>query len=69
MNVLMYGSERKIWKEKERSRIRVAQKGMKRIDKVLNVRIRELCGATKGLMKAFSDGSAIWREWRMTGLL
>ena len=24
---------------------------------------------TKGLMKGFSEGSAIWREWRMTGSL
>ena len=23
----------------------------------------------KKLMKVFSDGSAMWREWRMTGLL
>ena len=23
----------------------------------------------KGLMKVFSDGSGMWRDWRMTGLL
>ena len=23
----------------------------------------------KGLMKVFSNGSAMWREWRMIGLL
>ena len=52
--VLIYGSETMLWKEKERSRIRAAQMdslrgllGIRRMDKVPNERIRELCGVTK----------------------
>ena len=59
----MYGSETMLWKEKERSRIRFVQMdslrgflGIRRMDKVLNARISELCEVTKGLMKVFSDG-------------
>ena len=51
--VLMYTIETMIWKEKERSRIRAVQ----------------MCRVTKGLMKVFSGGSAMWREWRMIGFL
>ena len=43
--------------------------GIRRMDKVSNERIRELGGVTKGLMKVFSDGSSMWRGWKMTGLL
>ena len=64
--VLMYGSETAIWKEG--SRIRNVHMdnlrgllGIKRMDKFSNARIRELCGVTKGLMKVFCDGSAMWR--------
>ena len=39
--------------------------GIRRVDEVLNAWIRQLCR----VMKLFSDGSAMWREWRMTGLL
>ena len=76
MPVLMYGSEKMIVKEKERSWIRAVQidnfrglMGIRRMNIVQNARIRELCGVTKGLMKVFSNGSAMWREWRMAGLL
>ena len=72
----MYGSEIRIWKEKERSIIRAVQMnnlrgflGIRRMDKVPNALIRELCGVTKGLMKVFSNGSAMWRGWRIIGLL
>ena len=72
----MYGGETRIWKEKERSRVRAVQMynlrrllGIRRMDEVPNAWIREMCGVTKGLMKVFSDGSAMWREWRMTILL
>ena len=54
MPVLIYDCET-IWKE-ERSRIRVVQMdnlrglvGIRRMDKVPNARIRELCGVTKGV--------------------
>ena len=50
----MYGSETLIWKENERSRIRVVEidnlrglLGIRRMYKVLNARIRELCEVTK----------------------
>ena len=73
--VFMYGSETMIWREKETSRTRAAQMdnlrgflGIKRMDKVPNARIRELCGVMKGSMKAFSGGAVIWREWRILGL-
>ena len=52
--VLMYDSETMIGKEKERSRIRAVQienlrflVGIRRMDRVPNARIRELCGVTK----------------------
>ena len=71
----MYGSETMIWKEK-RYRIRGVQmdilrglQRIKRIDKIENALIRELCGVMKGLMKVLPDGSDMWRELRMTGLL
>ena len=64
----------------ERSRIRAVQMdnlrgllGIRRMDKVPNARVRQLCGVTKcvdeKIDEVFSDGSAMWREWRMTGLL
>ena len=52
----MYGSETMLWKEKERSRITVVQMvnvrgllGIRRMDRVPNAGIRELCGVKKGL--------------------
>ena len=56
--VLIYVSETMIWKEKERSRIRVVEMenlrgllAIRKMDKVPNVRIRELCGVTKRVDK------------------
>ena len=53
--VLMYDSERMVRKEKERSRVRSVQMdnlrcllSIRRMDKVLNARIRQLCGVTNG---------------------
>ena len=43
--------------------------GIRRMYEVPNARITELRGVMKGLMKVFSDGSDMWRGWRMTGLL
>ena len=61
-----------LWNEKERSRIKTLQldnlrglPGIRRIEKVPNLWIREL----HRVMKVFSDGSAMLRGWRMTGLL
>ena len=54
--VLLYGSEAMIWREKERSRIRVMLRDnlinfvvVKKMDRVLNARIRELCRVAKGV--------------------
>ena len=54
VHVLTYGSETMLWEEKEISRIRVVQMdnlrgllGFRRMDRVPNARIRELCGVTK----------------------
>ena len=48
--VLMYGSETMLWKEKEKSRVRAVQMdtlrgllGLRRMDRVPNAWIRELC--------------------------
>ena len=71
--VLVYGSETIIWRKKERSRTRSVQKVnlrdllcIRRMDRVLNARIRELCRVEKGWMKILtkvpSDGSAIFKE-------
>ena len=45
-----------IWREKERSRIRAVQMdnlrgmlGIRRMDKVRNARLSQLCGVTKGV--------------------
>ena len=70
--VLTYGSEKMLWKEKERSRIRAVQMdnfrgllGIRRMDEVPNARIRQLCR----VRKVFSCGSDMWREGRMAALL
>ena len=74
----MYGSETmiRIIRKEERSRIKAVQidnlrclLGMGRKDEAPNAQIKALCKVTKGLMKVFSDGLAMWREYRMTGLL
>ena len=56
MLVLTHGSETMIWRETERSRIRDLWMnnlrgllGIKRMDKVLNARIRQFCRMTKGV--------------------
>ena len=65
--VLMYGSETMLWKEKERSRISAMQMdnlrgllGIRRMDKVLNAHIRELCGVMKGVDKRIDEGVHWW---------
>ena len=52
--ILKYGSETMIWREKERSRIRAVQMdnlrsllGIRRMDKVPNAWIKQLCKVTK----------------------
>ena len=54
--VLTYGNETMIWREKEKSRIWAVQMdnqrsmlGIRRMDKVPNAQIRQLCRITKGV--------------------
>ena len=65
--VLIYGSDTILCSEKERSRIRAVQMdnlrsflGIKRIDRVPNARIRDLCGVTKGLDEKSDEDVLRW---------
>ena len=65
--VLMYGNETMLWKEKERSKIRAVQMGsirgllgIRRMDRVLNAQIRELCGVKKCLDERIDEGMLCW---------
>ena len=67
VTVLTYGSGTMMWKEEERSRIRAVQidslrglLGIRRKDKVPNLRIRELCGETKGVDEKTDGGVLRW---------
>ena len=58
--VLTYGDEKIIWREKEKSTIRVVQMdnlrgllSIRRMDKVPNARMRQLCGVMKGVNQGF----------------
>ena len=62
MPVLMQGSETTIWKE-ENPRIRAVQMdnlrglvGIRRMDKVPNAQVRQLCGVTKGGDEKIDEG-------------
>ena len=61
--VLTYSSETILWKEKERSRVRAVKMdnfrgllGIRRMDRVPNARIRELCGVRNGLDERIDEG-------------
>ena len=63
---LIYGSETMLWK-KERFRIRDVQMDnlrdllrIKRMDRVPNARIRELCGVTRGVDERIDEGVLQW---------
>ena len=63
VTVVTYGSETMIWREKERSRIRGVQMdnlrgllGIKRMDRLPNVWIRQLRGVTKGIDENIDEG-------------
>ena len=67
--VLTYGSETVIWREKERTRISAVQMGnlrgllgTRRMNKVPNARIRQLCGMMKGVDKKI-DEDVSWMVW------
>ena len=64
--VLIYSSDIMIWK-KERSRIMAVQMdnlrgllGIRRIDKVSNACIKELCGLTKWVEERIDEGVLRW---------
>ena len=59
--------------EKKKSRIWAVQidnlrglKDIKRIDRIINIWVRELCGKKKWI-KVFSNGFDIMKEWRILG--
>ena len=65
--VLIYDSTTTLWKEKERSRNRVVQidnlkgfLGIRRMARVPNARIREVCGVTKGLDEWIYEDIFLW---------
>ena len=56
--VLMYGGETMLWKEKERYRIRAVHMdnvSFRRMDRIPNGRISELCGVKKGLIERINE--------------
>ena len=72
--VLTYGSETMIWRKKERSSIRVVQMdNLRSAGYQEKGSIHECTDETvvwmKRLMKVFSDGLGMCKEWRMTVLL
>ena len=61
--ILMYGSETMLWMKNKMSRIMAVQManlrgllGIRRMDRVPNVRIRELCRVNKGLDERIDEG-------------
>ena len=69
MPALSYCSGIMIWREKERSWIRVVQMdslrgllGIRKIDKVPNTRIRQLCRVTRGIGEKIDEGVLRWFE-------
>ena len=67
MPVLTYGSKTMLWKEKERSRVRAEQMdnlkgllGIRRMNRIPNARIRQLCEVMKGVDEKISEGVLRW---------
>ena len=63
----MYDSETMKWKDKEKSRIRIVQMdnlrdllGIRKMDKVPNAQVKELCGVTKGMDERIDEGILRW---------
>ena len=59
VTVLTYGSETMIWREKERSMIRGVL-GIRRMDKVLDARIRQFSRVTKCADEKIDEGVLRW---------
>ena len=67
MPVLMYGTETMIWKKEKRYKIKAVQMdkirsflGIRRMDRVPNARIRELCGMAKGVNERIEEDVLHW---------
>src|SRR5678815_1751450 len=65
--VLMYSSETMVWKKGYRSKVQCVQMdnlrgvlGVKRIDKIRNEGIRELCGVKKGVDERMNESTLRW---------
>jgi hypothetical protein len=65
--VLMYGSEAMVWNPKYRSKVQAVQMdnlrgilGVRRIDKMRNEHIRELCGVKKGVTERINEYILRW---------
>ena len=72
----MYDNEIMLWKEKKRPRIRAVQmdnlRGLldvRRVYRVPNARIRELCGVTKGEDERFDERVLRWFRCGRNGLI
>ena len=66
-SVSLYGSETVAWREKETSTIRVVQMdnlrcllGVRRINKMQNIRIKEVCGVTKEMNERIEESDFRW---------
>ena len=67
VHVLMCGNETMLWNEKKRSRVRAVQMdnlrgllSIRRMDRVPNARIKELCGVTKGVDERIDEVVPRW---------
>src|SRR5678816_4185262 len=65
--VLLYGSETIFWNKKYRSKVQCVQMdnlrsmlGVRRINKMRNERIRELCGGKKGVNERINESMLKW---------
>ena len=67
VQALMYGSEVMVWEKKYRTKVQAVQMdnlrgmlGVRRIDKMRNERIRELCGVKKGMNERINECVLSW---------
>src|SRR5678816_3422023 len=65
--VLLYSSETMVWNKKYRSKVQSVQMdnlrgmlGVRRIDKMRNESIRELCGVKKGVNERINENMLRW---------
>ena len=67
MPILMYGSEKMLWREKKKSSVKAVQmdnlRGLlciRRMERVPNTRIKELCGVRKGRDEGIDKSVLQW---------